>query len=1458
MHHVRENACPEDNTSLLIRHFHISTLALSLLLLLPSLGYCQSSNPPAATPPAAPQPQPTVRIMQIVPFGVPLSGAATITGKVPYWSGPVISNAQLVVVYWGPNVSAVVKPAIEPFYQDVTNTTYFDLFNEYSTVGLTGSGGAAGSNQTIGRGTYGGAFQITPTKCASATACSLTDTDIQTELLAQVNAAVLPSPAVDAQGNVNTLFMVYFPPNVTISVGGTNSCQTGGFCAYHSNTSSNNLINNKTLLYGVMPDFGVGSGCDLGCGAGTQFQNVTSASSHEMGEAVTDPEVGTATTFAPPLAWNDNTNGEIGDVCNQNVSQLTVGANTYTVQQQWSDLQVACASAPAKLSVSAPASTSSGTAISVSVTAQDSSGAITLTGYTGTIHFTSSDPLAVLPADFTFTGVDAGTHTFSVTLKTTGAQSITAQDTRAGVVLGSANVSVSSAAATHFTLTAPASVNAGTSLQLIVTALDGANNTATGYSGTVHFTSSDAAAVLPANATLTNGTGSFSASLNTAGAQTITATDTVTPSITGSTSLNVSVPDLTISKTHTGNFTQGQTDATYTITVSNAGAAPTSGTVTVVDSLPVGLTFHRGANLLGGTGWTCDFITLTCTRADSLAPGASYPPITLTLTVDQNAPASVTNSVSVSGGGEANTANDTATDPTTIIQVADLTIAKSHTGSFTQGQTGAQYTLTASNVGPGPTSGIVTVADALPSGLTATAIGGTGWNCVLATLNCTRSDVLAAGAAYPNITLTVNVASNASAALTNTATIFGGGELNAANDTATDPTTVIQLPDLTLSKTHTGTFTQGQAGATYQITVSNAGAAASSGSVAVVDSLPAGLTPTAISGTGWSCVLVPTVSCTRADALAINTAYPAITVTVDVAANAPGSVTNTATVSGGGEANTVNDTATDVTAITQVADLTVSKSHNGNFAQGQTGATYFLNVNNLGPGPTSGTVTVTDTLPAGLSATAISGSGWTCVLATLTCTRSDALPSNGSYSTVTLTVDVAANASASVTNSATVSGGGELNTANDSAADVTIITPAPDLTISSTHTGNFTQGETGASYTLTVSNAGPGTTSGAITVADTLPAGLSATSIAGSGWTCVLASLTCTRADALAANGSYPAVTITANVAANAAASVTNTATVSGGGELNTSNDVAADATTIVPAADLTIAIVHSGTLSSGQTGAMYTIVVTNSGQGPTAGTVSVVDSFPANGVTATAISGTGWTCVLATLTCTRADVLAAGASYPGITVTVNVASNAPSPLTNSASVSGGGELNTSNDAASDSATLAPPASLTASASSSATVTAGSAASFTFSFTSNQATAVTFSCSGLPSAAVCSFNPQTTSSTSAQVTMTISTTASSAMPGTGWSPRDPNPYIPVIAILGLLLLPMVMRRKLALRWGLSWAGLMFVLALAGCGGHAAPPPPPHVAGTPAGTYQITATATGTGIQTSSVVTLKVQ
>ncbi|MEA2328231.1 MAG: endonuclease mitochondrial, partial [Thermoanaerobaculia bacterium] len=190
-------------------------------------------------------------------------------------------------------------------------------------------------------------------------------------------------------------------------------------------------------------------------------------------------------------------------------------------------------------SVTAPANVTNGVAFNVTVTALDASNAI-VPSYTGTVHFTSSSA-GSLPADYTFVGGDNGSHTFSVTLTSNGAQSITATD---GPITGSANTTVAPPAATHFSVTAPASVTTGSAFNVTVTALAASNATATGYSGTVHFTSSSAG-TLPADYTFVagdNGTHTFSVTLDSPGSQTITATDTVNASITGTTSTNVVCP----------------------------------------------------------------------------------------------------------------------------------------------------------------------------------------------------------------------------------------------------------------------------------------------------------------------------------------------------------------------------------------------------------------------------------------------------------------------------------------------------------------------------------------------------------------------------------------------------------------------------------------------------------------------------------------------------------------------------------------------------------------------------------------------------------------------------------------------------------------------------------------------------------------------------------------------------
>jgi uncharacterized repeat protein (TIGR01451 family) len=177
-------------------------------------------------------------------------------------------------------------------------------------------------------------------------------------------------------------------------------------------------------------------------------------------------------------------------------------------------------------------------------------------------------------------------------------------------------------AATHFSVSAPASATSGQSFSFTVTALDAANNTATGYNGTVHFASSDGAAVLPSNSTLTAGSKTFSATLATAGNRTITATDTVSSSVTGASGLINVLPACTQVTAFTvfasGPVYNRGTKLFYeTVTITNTGGAAIQGPIELVfNGLPGGLTL---VNSTGTAPNGSPYLTL----ASSLASRAS-------------------------------------------------------------------------------------------------------------------------------------------------------------------------------------------------------------------------------------------------------------------------------------------------------------------------------------------------------------------------------------------------------------------------------------------------------------------------------------------------------------------------------------------------------------------------------------------------------------------------------------------------------------------------------------------------------------------------------------------------------------------------------------------------------------------------------------------------------------------
>jgi hypothetical protein len=194
-----------------------------------------------------------------------------------------------------------------------------------------------------------------------------------------------------------------------------------------------------------------------------------------------------------------------------------------------------------------PTTTTAGEAHDLTVTVLNPDGSVA-TDYTGTVHFASSDPRAVLPADYTFTADDAGVHTFSVTLRSaTGGinynytPTITVIDTaNPGISGGQVEDAVDPGAAIRFAVFG--GVQSGRKYSVVVQAYDSSGNVATGYTGTIHFTDSVDGQLLPADYTFTAADGgrhAFTVTF-TPGRHTVTATDTLDDTLFGSETLNVS------------------------------------------------------------------------------------------------------------------------------------------------------------------------------------------------------------------------------------------------------------------------------------------------------------------------------------------------------------------------------------------------------------------------------------------------------------------------------------------------------------------------------------------------------------------------------------------------------------------------------------------------------------------------------------------------------------------------------------------------------------------------------------------------------------------------------------------------------------------------------------------------------------------------------------------------------
>jgi uncharacterized repeat protein (TIGR01451 family) len=236
-------------------------------------------------------------------------------------------------------------------------------------------------------------------------------------------------------------------------------------------------------------------------------------------------------------------------------------------------------------------------------------------------------------------------------------------------------------------------------------------------------------------------------------------------------------------------------------------------------------------------------------------------------------------------------------------------------------------------------------------------------------------------------------------------------------------------------------FTAGQNNVTFTILVSNASQAAStSGTVIVTDILPAGLTPVSMVGTGWTCPYSPPAyTCQSTGPVSGGNSYDSLLLTANVSPSAPAQVTNQVSVWGGGSQGF--GTADPVFIAPAVPTLAITTTHAGNFVAGHQGI-FAINVGNqANAATTSGTVTVVDNLPSGMSLVSLSGAGWSCPPNPgNVCTNTTALPGGAGYNPITGTVNVASGAASPETNNVSVSGGGSASAnASDSIAIVSLV-----------------------------------------------------------------------------------------------------------------------------------------------------------------------------------------------------------------------------------------------------------------------------------------------------------------------------------------------------------------------------------------------------------------------------------
>ena len=573
------------------------------------------------------------------------------------------------------------------------------------------------------------------------------------------------------------------------------------------------------------------------------------------------------------------------------------------------------------------------------------------------------------------------------------------------------------------------------------------------------------------------------------------------------------------------------------------------------------------------------------------------------------------------------------------------------------------------------------------------------------------------------------------------------------------------LPTLTSAAVHTGTTGYGSTmirGLTGTLTMTTTNAAlygSTSGAVTLTDLVPAGLTPVAASGSGWSCSISgQEVSCICPTcSLAPGAVSDPVSITVNVSQTAAATLTNQVTAGGGGAANTTNDNNTDTLAVASIADLSVSDSVISNEIAASSNLSYTQTVANYGPSDATD-ATLTETIPAGIYFISISNPpGWSCSTpasstlgGTVTCTDPDfTVGSTASFSLVVMApggTPAGANG-ATIPNTVSISSGvPDPNLANNSASVTVTVGNAQPATLQVTDSVSPTTVQPSGSltYAPVVSNIGGAATSSPVTFTETVPTNTSYVSMTppttgGITWTCPAPSggvVTCTSSAGLAAaySGTF-ALKVTANSGTAAGTKLTDAAkaTAATGG---TSSASATSTVAAISGASLIVSDTVSPTSQAPLGTVTYYPVVSNVGATATSA-ATFTETVPSNATWVSTTAANGWVCgapvtgTSVTVTCTNPSVAAGSSATFAFVVTVKATDLAGASVIDGATATAttGGTSSSSATAIVETAAAADLAVFTTAP---ATVEAGSTILYTNIVTNNGYSASTGATLTLP------------------------------------------------------------------------------------------------------------------------------